>query len=131
LQLREGTFHTDRALFGAIGDSAPDRWGRVLMDRREARFAKLENRTPRILTESDYLLMVNDVARLGALRFAEKQGEPFLAPDSQDPIPPFVQLGRLLGASERILARTELEEDLRELVGPMFFWNTGPRLAEI
>lgn len=25
-----GAFHTRKALFGAIGDSAPDRWGRVL-----------------------------------------------------------------------------------------------------
>ena len=48
--------------------------------------------------------MVNDAARLGALRFAEKQGGPFLAPDSHDQIPPFVQRGRLLGASERILS---------------------------
>ena len=118
LELREGTFHTERALFGAIGDSAPDRWGRVLMDRREARQAALQGRTPRSLRESDYLLMVNDIARQGALRFSEKPDGPFLASNTADPVPPLVQLGRLLGASNRILARAELEEDLRQLVGP-------------
>ena len=37
-----GPFHTpaDKALFGAIGDSAPDRWGRVLMHRAERRRAE-------------------------------------------------------------------------------------------
>ncbi len=41
LQLGPGPFHTagDRELFGAIGDSAPDRWGRTLMRRFERRRA--------------------------------------------------------------------------------------------
>ena len=35
LQLGPGPFHTpaDTPMFGAIGDSAPDRWGRALMRR--------------------------------------------------------------------------------------------------
>lgn len=34
LMLDPGPFHRgDRAIFGAIGDSAPDRWGRVLIQR--------------------------------------------------------------------------------------------------
>ncbi|SDB40203.1 HipA-like C-terminal domain-containing protein [Desulfonatronum thiosulfatophilum] len=53
LELRKGTFHTDKAMFGAIGDSAPDRWGRTLMNRREARLARLEKRTPRMLREAE------------------------------------------------------------------------------
>ena len=57
-----GPFHTpsDRPLFGAIGDSAPDRWGRVLMRRAERRRADREAQTPRTLREIDYLLMVDD-----------------------------------------------------------------------
>ena len=31
LELTEGAFHAAASVFGAIGDSAPDRWGRVLM----------------------------------------------------------------------------------------------------
>ena len=49
LKLGPGPFHTpsDKPLFGAIGDSAPDRWGRVLMRRAERRRAESEGRTPR------------------------------------------------------------------------------------
>ncbi len=53
LKLGPGPFHTsaDRALFGAIGDSAPDRWGRVLMRRAERRRARNAGETPRTLRE--------------------------------------------------------------------------------
>ena len=39
LQVGPGPFHTpaDTPMFGAIGDSAPDRWGRALMRRMERR----------------------------------------------------------------------------------------------
>src|SRR5215471_403078 len=82
LKLGPGPFHApaDRALFGAIGDSAPDRWGRVLMRRAERRRAESERRAPRTLREIDYLLAVDDEARPGALRFAVSEGGPFLAP---------------------------------------------------
>src|SRR5579863_5122589 len=61
LEVGPGPFHTaaDKALFGAIGDSAPDRWGRVLMRRAERRRAAREGGPPRTLAEVDYLLMVN------------------------------------------------------------------------
>lgn len=50
-------------------DSSPDRWGRMLMHRREAINARLEHRPNRVLTEADYLLGVYDENRMGALRF--------------------------------------------------------------
>jgi serine/threonine-protein kinase HipA len=59
----EGAFHTSKPLFGSISDSSPDRWGRTLMNRMEARRAKLENNKARNLKESDYLLMVDDRTR--------------------------------------------------------------------
>ena len=39
LQLTPGIFHTQEGirLFGALGDSAPDRWGRLLMRRAESK----------------------------------------------------------------------------------------------
>lgn len=55
--------------FGIFTDSAPDRWGRILMDRRELIMAKSEERPVRALTEWDYLLGVEDRTRMGALRF--------------------------------------------------------------
>ncbi len=89
LKLGPGPFHTpsDKPLFGAIGDSAPDRWGRVLMRRAERRRAEREGQTPRTVREIDYLLMVDDEARQGALRFAEREGGPFLAEQGPDEDP--------------------------------------------
>src|SRR5688572_24074017 len=55
--------------FGVFLDSSPDRWGRVLMRRREAQLARADRRAERRLLESDYLLGVHDGHRMGALRF--------------------------------------------------------------
>lgn len=120
LRLGPGPFHTqpDRSLFGAIGDSAPDRWGRTLMRRAERRRSQAQGQTPRSLREIDFLLMVDDEARLGALRFAEQEGGPFLAAHSTTRIPPFVELPRLLSAAERILGDIDSDEDLRLLLAP-------------
>ncbi len=120
LPLTPGPFHTraDRALFGAMDDSAPDRWGRVLMRRAERRRAEKAGQTARTLGESDYLLLVDDEARQGALRFAEMPGGPFLAEPSGRRIPPFVELPRLLSAAARVTNEEEDDEDLRILVGP-------------
>ena len=120
LHLGPGPFHTtsDKPLFGAIGDSAPDRWGRVLMRRAERRRAERAGETPRTVREIDYLLMVDDEARQGALRFAETPDGPFLAPFGPARIPPLVELPRLLSAAEHILDDTESDEDLRLLLAP-------------
>lgn len=120
LTLGPGPFHTpsDKPLFGGIGDSAPDRWGRVLMRRAERRRAEKEGTTPRTLSEIDYLLMVEDEARQGALRFAEQEGGPFLAAHGPSKIPPLIELPRLLSATERVLADADTDEDLRLLLAP-------------
>ena len=120
LLLASGPFHTppEKALFGALGDSAPDSWGRMLMRRAERQRAEREKETPRTLFEADFLLRVNDEARQGALRLrTEPEGE-FLAPASRHPIPPLVALPRLLSASERIAGGDEDREDLRLLLAP-------------
>src|SRR3990172_12269788 len=103
LKLGPGPSHTpsDKPLFGALGDSAPDRWGRALMRRAERRRAERAGETPRTLWEIDYLLMVNDEVRQGALRFAESEGGPFLAQQAPSTIPPLIELPRLLSAAAR------------------------------
>lgn len=120
LQLGPGPFHTpgDLPMFGAIGDSAPDRWGRVLMRRMERRRAERENSTPRTLRELDYLLLVDDEARQGALRFAESAGGPFLREENAKRIPPIMGLPKLLSASERVIEEKDTDEDLLLLIAP-------------
>lgn len=88
------------------------------MRRAERRRAEREKAAPRTLREIDYVLLVNDEARQGALRFAEKEGGPFLAEGSSAQIPPLFDLPRLLSASERVLDDTDTEEDLRLLLAP-------------
>jgi serine/threonine-protein kinase HipA len=121
LKLTEGAFHTGQGihLFGAMGDSAPDRWGRVLMRRAEASSAKTQNRTPKTLLEIDYLLGVNDEARHGALRFSVPPNENvFLSPKQKSSIPPLVDLSKLLSATERFIEDNESAEDLQLLLAP-------------
>jgi len=120
LKVGPGPFHTptDKPLFGAIGDSAPDRWGRVLMRRAERRRAERAGQAPRALREIDYLLMVDDEARQGALRFSEREGGPFLADQAPTKIPPLIELPRLLSATERVLDDKDSDDDLRLLLAP-------------
>jgi serine/threonine-protein kinase HipA len=120
LTLGPGPFHTtsDKSLFGALGDSAPDRWGRVLMRRAERRRAEQVGETPRTLQESDYLLMVNDEARQGALRFSDHEGAPFLAAQDAAKIPPLIDLPKLLSAAEHVAEDSDTGEDLRLLLAP-------------
>jgi serine/threonine-protein kinase HipA len=120
LKLGPGPFHTsaDMPMFGAIGDSAPDRWGRALMRRMERRRAEHEGRAPRTLHEMDYLLLVDDEARAGALRFADTEGGPFLAQGEAKRIPPLVALPKLLSAAEHVIDETDTDEDLQLLFAP-------------
>lgn len=120
LQVGPGAFHTpaDMPMFGAIGDSAPDRWGRALMRRAERRRAERAGTVPRTLQEIDFLLLVDDEARQGALRFAEKEGGPFLREEGVKRIPPLVELPKLLSAAEHVVENTDTEDDLRLLIAP-------------
>jgi len=117
LPLVRGDAHWDGGLFNAFSDPAPDRWGRNLMGRRERHQAKTEGRAPRTLLEADFLMLVEDQTRLGALRFRDVGAEAFAAADAH-PVPPLVALPRLLGAARRIVADRETDEDLRLLLAP-------------
>jgi serine/threonine-protein kinase HipA len=85
--------------FGIFLDSAPDRWGRLLMRRREAWQAKLEGREERTLFESDYLLGVFDGHRMGGLRFKLEQDGAFLNNHKKMATPPWTSLRELEYAS--------------------------------
>lgn len=91
--------------FGVFLDSAPDRWGRLLMRRREAQIAREEKRKERSLLESDYLLGVYDGYRMGALRFRITPDGPFLNDNKNLASPPRTSLREL----ERV--SLELEKD--------------------
>ena len=91
--------HDSKMTFGIFADSAPDRWGRLLMRRREAIQARKEERKARTLFENDYLLGVYDKARMGALRFKTEEEGTFLADDEELATPPWTTLRSLEAAS--------------------------------
>jgi serine/threonine-protein kinase HipA len=96
----------DRDNFGLFLDSCPDRWGRVLMRRREAQLARAGGREERTLLESDYLLGVHDRYRMGALRFRTTQGGPFLDDNQSLASPPWTSLREL----EHVTLQLERED---------------------
>ncbi len=85
--------------FGMFLDSAPDRWGRLLMRRREAWLAKSENRDEKNLYESDYLLGVFDGHRMGGLRFKVALDGEFMNNQKKMATPPWTSLRELEYAS--------------------------------
>lgn len=102
----------DKPNFGLFLDSSPDRWGRLLMRRRESLWAKDENRPVRTLRESDYLLGVFDGHRMGGLRFKqEPQGE-FLNKNKTMASPPWTSLRDLEYASLQLEREDAIDDPL-------------------
>jgi len=89
----------EKTNFGIFLDSCPDRWGKILMERREAAIARKENRKPKTLLESDFLLGVYDEHRMGALRFKEDEAGTFLNDNKAMATPPWTSLRELEQAS--------------------------------
>lgn len=104
LQLYSGSQYLSehKKNFGVFTDSCPDRWGRVLMKRREAILAKRECRVQKKLHESDFLLGVFDESRMGALRFKLDPKQDFLNNQFQLSTPPWIKLRELEQASLKI-----------------------------
>lgn len=98
LQLYSGPQYLNdnkKSNFGIFLDSSPDRWGRVLMQRKEAAEARLQKRNTNKLFETDYLLGVYDNLRMGGLRFKLDLNGPFLGDDKKLTIPPWSSIREL------------------------------------
>lgn len=103
LNLYSGEQHSeDSKNFRTFLDSCPDRWGRLLMKRREAIIARREERRPNVLYEMDYLLGVHDLYRLGALRFKREMKGEFLDNDEKLAAPPISSLRDLEYAAQQV-----------------------------
>ena len=103
LELYSGEQHSEEQHnFRAFLDSCPDRWGRLLMKRREAALARQEDRKPVVLNEIDYLLGVHDMHRMGALRFKLDLEGDFLDNNKKLAAPPISSLKELEHASLQV-----------------------------
>lgn len=113
-------YPSDKNIFGLFADASPDRWGRVLMNKRERILAEKEERKPRKLHDSDYLLGVYDVTRMGGIRFKTDKEGVFLADDRENMVPPWTTL-RTLEEASRKFERDEgglSEKWLNQLIVP-------------
>ena len=102
---------SDRDIFGCFSDALPDRWGRTLLLRREQILAQEEGRPLRRLSSFDYLLGIDDFARMGALRFKEDKDGDFINSTATLRIPPLTDIRSLEAASKEI-ERSELANEL-------------------
>lgn len=117
-------YSADKPIYGVFSDSMPDRWGRTLMQRKEALLSdKSERRT---LTDIDYLLGVNDRTRMGGLRFKLEEEGPFLDANDENAVPPLAVLRELQHAADMVESDRNSEE-LREWI--MFLLAPGSSLG--
>ncbi len=92
-------FTNYKNIFGLFADASPDRWGRVLMNKRERLLAEMDGRKPRKLYDSDYLLGVYDATRMGGIRLKLDIDGEFLSDDKDTAVPPWAALRNLEEAS--------------------------------
>jgi serine/threonine-protein kinase HipA len=128
LQLVSGAqFHKktrDGSIFHpAIADTEPDGWGRRVIVRDHAKRRQRARRsgvdkTFRPLNQLDFLLEVDDVSRVGALRFQDEEGIFRRAPEEgRRTVPPLVELARIAAATRSLETNTETDADLEYLRG--------------
>lgn len=125
LPLLPGPSHPVRGqrLFGVFRDAAPDRWGRMLMERREALEAGEAGRRIRHLSEWDFLTGVSDFTRMGALRLRDPAQPRTFVDNRELGAPPAARL-RVLQAIARALSHDDAEQQpgyakwLTQLVAP-------------
>ncbi|MDX2180979.1 MAG: type II toxin-antitoxin system HipA family toxin [Bryobacteraceae bacterium] len=104
---------SNRANFGIFLDSAPDRWGRVLMQRLENLLARRQGRAARSLSDWDFLLGVHDETRLGALRFQDVTTGRWL--DTENPLAaPLIASLRELQAASSHFEQSDESDDTRD-----------------
>ncbi len=95
-------YPSNNGIFGIFADASPDRWGRILMMKKERLLAEKENRPkPKQLCDSDYLLGVYDETRMGGIRFKLDPDGDFLSNDKETAAPPWATLRTLEEASRQ------------------------------
>ena len=99
------------SVFGFVKDSFPDRWGRLLLDRRERLMAQSEGRPVRMLSNYDYLTGIEDFTRMGGIRYKSEDRDNYINADSNYLVPPIESLHALCNACQEI----ELAEERNEL----------------
>ena len=98
------------SVFGFVKDSFPDRWGRALLDRRERLTAQEEQRPVRTLSNYDYLVGIEDLTRMGGIRYRTEKNGAFINSNSRYSVPPLESLRALCDACQEIESAEERNE---------------------
>lgn len=113
----------ERDIFGCFSDALPDRWGRLLLNRREQILATEEHRPVCKLSSFDYLIRIDDFSRMGGFRFKASQDGEFINCEESLRIPLLTDIHTLVSASMEIEKSEELnrlpeKKLLQQLVHP-------------
>jgi serine/threonine-protein kinase HipA len=116
-QQRKAPSKNDSPFHYALANTAPDAWGRRVIARAHAKQRRSEPEL-RALTELDYLMAVDDISRVGALRLRDSAGNYLhTSAPGQRSTPPLLELPHMLSASRAVERGTETVQDLRYLQG--------------
>lgn len=125
LTLHTGQLYNDTPdkNFRAFLDSSPDRWGRILMQRRAAIEYRKGLRSSARLSDVDYLLGVHDSYRMGGIRFKTADSADFLDNNTEFAAPPMTSLYELEYAAIQIEKDDNIDSDdyyrwLKMLISP-------------
>lgn len=117
LQPNLGVQHPAQVFFRALDDTAPDSWGERVIRRAHAKLRQQDRETP-ALEPVDFIMWVDDEARVGALRLFDPQTQEYLSSGgAHRHVPPLVDLGKVVSAARALEAGTENEQDLQYLLG--------------
>lgn len=109
--------HPQQVFFRALEDTAPDSWGERVIRRAHAKLRQQDRETP-ALEPVDFLMWVDDEARVGALRLFDPQAKVYLrSGGTHSHVPPLVELDKIVRAARALEAGTESAQDLQYLLG--------------
>ncbi len=112
-----GVQHPQAVFFRALEDTAPDSWGERVIRRAHAKLRENDRETP-ALAPIDFIMWVDDEARVGALRLFDPQGKVYLRSGrTLGHVPPLVELDRVVQAARALEEGTESAQDLQYLLG--------------
>ena len=109
--------------FDCFADTEPDGWGkRVILRDHAKRRKKAQQQGLTTLTQPldslDFLLAVDDISRIGALRLLDESGTPQRChAETERGTPPLIDLGKIYRASLAVEREKETEADLAYLRG--------------
>lgn len=107
--------------FDCFADTEPDGWGKRVILRDHAKRRKQESGAiieTHPLNSLDYLLAVDDISRIGALRLLDETGIPRRSPpDTERGIPPLIDLAKVYRATQAVEREDETAADLAYLRG--------------